>query len=226
LHRAVPRSRGTLFIPTSDPNVFTPEPRVDRKGSCFYAGKYKYVLGGELFDVTRNSIEINRIGPGAQTPAQIADLFRRSEVFYCYENTALAIEAALCECPVVFLPNQHLDHVISEGEHGWDGMAWGDDPEEVERAKRTVGRARNNYLSLYDRFQQQLERFIGMTQEEIHNRPYVQAIQVPYLKPAGLAAQVIAATRIFCSLVFEVGLLRAVRILIKRVKTRGISLLP
>lgn len=226
LQRAVPRSKGALFIPTSDPNVFTPEPRVDRKGSCFYAGKYKHVHKGELFDVTRDSVEIHRMGSDAQTPEKIAELFRQSEVFYCYENTALAIEAVLCECPVVFLPNQYLDRVISVDEHGWDGMAWGTDPVEVDRAKRTVALARNNYLRLYDRFQQQLERFIEMTQEEVRKRPYVQMLQAPHLKPPGLGIQLIAAIQVLRSLVVDVGLLEAARMLIKRVLTRGVSLLP
>lgn len=226
LRRVLPRSRGTLFIPASDEKVFSPQPNVKRQGSCFYAGKYKYFYRGQLFEVTRDSVEILRDGLGAQTPTQIAELFRRSEIFYCYENTALAIEAVLCECPVVFLPNRHFDRVIAVEEHGWDGMAWGTAPEEVDRAIRTVERARSNYLRLYDRFQDQLENFVEMTQEEVRGRQYVEILHVPYLKKPSFVVKFISAIRIYRSLVFERGLLSATCMVVKRIVHRGFTLLP
>jgi len=153
-----------LFIPASDISIFNPgAPRV-RSGSCFWAMKYRMLHGGELLPVTANSVEITRDMPDSQNPAEIAELFRSSELFYTYENTALALEAALCLCPTVFIPNPWLTETIAAKELGTDGFAWGDDPAEIARAKATVHLARRRYLATYARFWDQLSVFVSMTQ--------------------------------------------------------------
>jgi hypothetical protein len=126
--------------------------------------KYQLVHQGSLLPETEGATEITRDRPDSQTPAEIAQLFRRSEVFYAYENTALALEAALCLCPTVFLPNPWLTDVIATKELGRDGFAWGTDPEEVARAKATVHIARDRYLATYHEFWTQLSAFVGETQ--------------------------------------------------------------
>lgn len=186
LAKAVPNTRMTLFVPASDPDVFSPEPRVPRSGSCFYAGKYREIHGGALFDITRDSVEIHRQPPLAQSPEEIADLFRRSEIFYTYENTALAIEALLCECPVVFLPNEHLTQVIAAQELGWDGMAWGSDEAEVARAKASVNQGRENFLSLFDGFVHDLRRFIDETQRLASETKYESPISIQFPRLSGM----------------------------------------
>lgn len=152
-----------LFLPASDTDIFYP-PNTDqlREGACFYADKYRKVHGAEPFDITKDAVEITR-GIGSQSTEEVAELFRRSELFYCYENSALAFEAALCGCPTVYLPNEHLTEIIALQELGMDGFAWGNVPEEIERAKSTVHRAFENYSGNYVRFWQQLDRFIDLT---------------------------------------------------------------
>lgn len=172
----VPRVQQTLFIPASDASIFRPpEHGIVRNGSCFYAAKYRQ-LGGALFDVTRDSVEITRDLPESPTPPEIADLFRRSELFYTYENTALAIEALLCGCPVVFLPNAFLQSIIGIAEHGMDGIAWGEDPQEIARAKATVSLARARYLHLYEESERGLVSLIARTQEAVQGRCYRNAV--------------------------------------------------
>ena len=56
------------------------------------------------------------------------------------ENTALALEAVMCGCPVVFLPNPHLKEIIGQEEHGPDGFAWGDAPAEAAVTHVRAGR--------------------------------------------------------------------------------------
>lgn len=154
-----------LFVPASDATVFTPpEPDARRKGACFYAMKYQTVHNGRLLQETAGATEITRDRPDSQTPAEIAEIFRRSEVFYAYENTALALEAALCLCPTVFLPNPWLTEVIAAREMGWDGFAWGSAAEELVRAKATVHRARKHYIANYVQFWDQLSAFALETQ--------------------------------------------------------------
>jgi hypothetical protein len=155
-----------LFLPVSDANFFSPPPAgaPPRRGTCFYAYKYRSVAGGELFAQTRDSVEIRGASADAQTPEELVALFRRSELFYCYENSSLALEARLCGCPSVMLPNRYFKSLIGQEELGADGIAWGTAPEEIRRARETVGRAREGYLAAVERFWIQLDGFIASSQ--------------------------------------------------------------
>ena len=186
LAEMVPDCEMTMFFPVSDPRIFRPGPAVKREGSCFYAGKYKYVHGGQLFEITKNSIEITRDLPASQTPEQIASLFRQCDVFYTYDNTALAIEATLCGCPVVFLPNQFLEKAIAARELGADGVAWGASFEEVERARSTVARARERYLSLFDTLEGRLREFVEVSQRKAQLVEYREPLSIPQISQANV----------------------------------------
>jgi hypothetical protein len=94
----------------------------------------------------------------------IAGIFRRSELFYVYENTALITEACLCGCPAVMLPNPWLTAPISRHELGLDGIAWGDDPAVIAEARRTVGNVRARYEATITAFFDQLDHFVRLTQ--------------------------------------------------------------
>lgn len=171
-----------LFIPATDTRIFRPpKEESTRSGSCFYADKYRAVHAGRLLDVTKNSVEITRDLPDSQTPAEIAALFHRSEVFYTYENTALAIEAVLCGCPAVFIPNPYLTEIIAARELGPDGYAWGTGDPEVARARASVAQGAACYLQTYRRFWRDLDRFVQLSQEHAEGRPYPVPVRVPQL---------------------------------------------
>lgn len=171
-----------LFVPASDTNVFHPgRPDQPRSGSCYYAYKYQLQHNGPLFAQTRDSLEITR----EQSPEQLAEIFRRSERLYCYENTAIALEAALCGCPAIFLPNPHLSAIISTEEVGTEGLAWGDSPEEVERAKATVHRVFDNYRASEALFWTQLNRFVATTQARASETYYTRPLRTPLRKSTG-----------------------------------------
>lgn len=163
-----------LFIPASDTHIFYPSSTDNkRKGTCFYASKYQKAHKGKLFDVTKDSLEITSGSPNSQTPQEIAEIFRSSELFYTYENTALAIEATLCGCPAVFLPNAHLQSIIASEEFGTEGFAWGNSPQEVARAKESVKNAFNNYTRNIKKFYENLDIFITKTQNHAKNKDYL-----------------------------------------------------
>jgi hypothetical protein len=178
LAEAVGAPENVLMVPTVDASVFHPGARDQpRSGTCFYAAKYKTILGGCVSDEMRGSVEITLDYPATQT--EIADLFRRSELLYCYENTALALEAMLCGCPAVFMPNPHLTEIIALRELGRDGVAWGTDPAEIARAKATVHRVRESYLRVCDEYWHQLDRFIQVTQDRVRPLGYRQPVRLP-----------------------------------------------
>ena len=226
LGRSIENNKLVLFIPTSDPSLFTPKPSVKRMGTCFYATKYLDVHNGNLLAVTKNSVQITRDRTDSPTPKQIAELFRKSELFYCYENSALVIEAILCGCPAVFLPNPYLTESIGANEIGWDGIAWGTDPEEIERAKQTVMKARENYLALFDIFWERLATFVEMTQEEVKTVPYGKQMAIPedLSVTYGLLTQIKAAVSLFRYTARNSGLAYAFRRSFRRILRKGIKI--
>jgi hypothetical protein len=174
-------TENVLFVPTTDTRIFYPPANENtRSGSCFTASKYKH-LGHKLLPITDNSFEITRDLPGSLKTEEVADLFRRSEVFYTYENTALATEAVLCGCPAVFIPNPHLQGVIAKAELGMEGYAWGATDTEIAHARATVAQGRTNYLKSYDKYWKDLERFVALTQEHASGKPYPALMHVPGL---------------------------------------------
>lgn len=169
-----------LHLPTVDTRIFHPgAPGVVRKGGCFFASKYKHVHHGKLYSVTADCFEITRQWPDSLTPPEIADLLRRSEVFYAYENTALATEAVLCGCPAVFIPNPYLKAIIGWEELGADGYAWGTDSQEIERARASVPQGVVNYLETYDLFWSQLSHFVEVTQRRASSVSYRERLEMP-----------------------------------------------
>ncbi|MDX2083719.1 MAG: hypothetical protein SFV53_07025 [Rickettsiales bacterium] len=157
-----------LFIPTSNTDIFYPptDSNSKREGTCVYMGKYYDFHKGSGTELTKNSRVITRIR-GEFTPNQIADIFRKSELLYLYENSAMAIEAVLCGCPAVFIPNEFLKEQqinLSKNELGEDGYAISNNEESIKIAKNNVLKGRENYLSSFTTFETQLQNFIAKTQ--------------------------------------------------------------
>lgn len=169
------RCDGVLHMPVIDQNVFHPVEGQARSGAVFYAAKFQSDHGQKVFGLPEGAIEITRGLPESQTPAEIAKLLQRAEVFYCFENTALAIEAVLCGCPAVFMPNPYLDKPISLNELGWDGFAWGNEAAEVERARATVLQGQANYARTVATFFEQFRRFVDATQAHAEQTSHKRA---------------------------------------------------
>jgi hypothetical protein len=166
-----------LHMPVLDTEVFSPFPQVPRQGVCHYLGKYRRDHGGEAFGLPEGSTEIAS-DPKAMDQETIAAIFRRSELFYVYENTGLIVEAALCGCPTVMMPNPWLTAQIAQHELGTDGIAWGDSPEAIAEAKRTVGNMRARYQGTVAAFFTQLDHFVSVTQSRADGDSEKKQIQI------------------------------------------------
>ncbi|MDP1573500.1 MAG: hypothetical protein Q8L78_01000 [Coxiellaceae bacterium] len=165
-----------LFLPATDTSIFyLPINDQRREGSCYFASKYQ----GELFDITKESTEIKRHSKNAQTTEEVADLLRRSEVFYTYENTALALEAVLCGCPAVFLPTEHTTEIIAIEELGMDGYAFGTDQNGIICARETVNQGIENYKKSYQTYWKDLEKFVFLTQEHAQSFSKPWYVRIP-----------------------------------------------
>lgn len=177
-----PANQRVLFLPVSDHQFFTPGPPRSRSGHCVYAGKYVDLhdqkIPAHLLD---GAIVITRAKAHSQTREELRELFRTRERLYVFENTALATEAALCGCIVICVRNPYFDGLLAEAEHGLDGIAYSENPAELERARRTVGAFRDAYLRSFDRFGAELAGFVRDTQaiaDAATGRPRVRIPQL------------------------------------------------
>ncbi|MEI7611270.1 MAG: glycosyltransferase [Betaproteobacteria bacterium] len=96
-----------LSLPTTDTRLFNnldnPHDQ-NRRGFCFYAHKalaFGEPIRSEHRELTSLCHDIPR------SPEEIADIFRRSEALYCYEQSAIIHEALSCGCPVLLVSSNY-----------------------------------------------------------------------------------------------------------------------
>jgi len=219
------KPRRTIFLPVSDPVFFCPpsEP-VKRSGGAFYAGKFKYLFCGKTFPITDGMPEITRDRPDSQTPEQIRSLFQRLEFFYCYEDSALALEAILCGCPTVFLPNEHFQKPLGGKELNGLGYAWGASPEQMRHAQDTVVAAREEHLHRLDEIQGQVRAFMVDTQAIAEHRPYEVPFAYDSLKPPGFLRRLIDMSHFLMDVIDDRGWKGTLKIVAKRILSRRFSI--
>ncbi len=153
-----------MLLPPFDLGVFRlpddPGKRVPGK-VCYYRGRR-----GELHIdpslLPPDAVEITPHWPSSWE--DMADLFQQCEIFYCGGSSALGTEAVLCGCLCVVIVEEGAPR-IGVYETQSHGAAWGTAPEELERARRTLPLARDNWLRLEKEFWPALDHFIDVTQE-------------------------------------------------------------
>ncbi len=210
----------TVFLPVSDPVFYKPPNSENRIGGVFYAGKYKYHFGGKTFAITDGMPEVTRDQLNSQTPEQIRDLFQRSEFFYCYEDSALALEAILCGCPVVFVPNVHFHETLGGKELNGLGYAWGDSPEQLAHAKATVVAARERYLELLEEANKSVKDFIEATQSLVKGVEYKVPFAFNHIRNPSVIQIAIDYFRFLCEVIEDNGLKKTINIIFKRLRAR------
>lgn len=151
-----------LTVPTADPHLFSPGlPAAERSGKYFFYNRL-LATGGELLPITADAVEISPRQP--RSLKQLSEIFKTAEVLYCYEEGSITLEARMCGCPVVFLPNERWLPRLPESNFSKDGIAWGTSAEELAYARATVHNIHRQTLALYEAFQSQLEAFVDLTQ--------------------------------------------------------------
>ncbi len=165
-------TENVMFAPMADTNFFTlPQNNQKRNGKVVYGAKYKTLGGKFLVGVHDGAIEITRGSKFDQTKEEIKALLQQSEALYVYEDTALINEAHLCGCPVIFIKNEIFsDYSLAYHEMGDYGISYDLAPESIEKAKNSVGKAREIYLETCNNFWNQLDVFIDKTQDFANNK--------------------------------------------------------
>jgi hypothetical protein len=99
-----------LFMPTIDLSFWhLPDSSAKRAGSCHYIGKLTGIHKVLPEGIPNESTEIRR--DINMSRKDIRSLFQTSEKFYCHEDSALAIEAALCGCETIFIQNEFFSGI-------------------------------------------------------------------------------------------------------------------
>lgn len=106
----------TLRIPSIDTRIFNNldnEHDKDRAGFCYYANKY-LASGGQIDPMlVQHGTSLGQDIP--RSHEEIADLLRKSEYLYCYEQSALIQEALACGCPVIIKTSDYWEKTRCEG---------------------------------------------------------------------------------------------------------------
>jgi hypothetical protein len=77
---------------------------------CYYAAKYEENYKLKVPAYFKNFTKITRDKISSQSILEIRKIFIKSKVFYCFEESQLALEAMLCGCPVVFVKSKILQN--------------------------------------------------------------------------------------------------------------------
>jgi GT2 family glycosyltransferase/glycosyltransferase involved in cell wall biosynthesis len=169
--RSLPtRPKKLLQLPLADETIFhLPESDTAqmRQGKLVYPGRFTEAAERhpELF---RNATVITQDWP--ETREALADLMRRSELLYCFSNSAVIQEALLCGCPVVVMPSPLTAKLLAIYQHEPQrdrppGMALDTSPAEIERARQSIAKFRDLHVAAEAAFQEQLRQFIADTQD-------------------------------------------------------------
>ena len=155
-------TRPILNLQTSNEGIFHPLNLPEKQGELFYVGKGSPLARSA--DVEQGRAEITRAWPA--THPELADLLRRSKTLFSYDTlSGVNYEATLCGTLCIIIPNgPYTREDIAKGELGLNGIAWGTEPEEIERAIRTLPDAYPRYLSVVARQHEGVLAFVEATQ--------------------------------------------------------------
>lgn len=140
-----------LCLPTIETDLYF-DRHLIRDRVAFYVGK-----GSKAFDLP-GAVEItDEIRADRE---RLARLLNGSVLMYCFDNVTGAIDIArLCGCPVYLVPNGEYTWEQYDQWVGWAGLGWGRIPPPFDSAVFL-----GDQLLLKDRFREQLETFIRVTQ--------------------------------------------------------------
>ena len=154
-----------LYLPLINTNLFCvperPEKRVSGK-VCYYLGRNRDAKRTSVL-IKPDSVEITLKYPANKI--ELVKIFQECEYFISYQDSGLCLEATLCGCIAIILPNKDTESPLSEKETMMYGIAWGDSPGEIARAQATLGLVRNLYINRIDEFWVSLDLFIEKSQE-------------------------------------------------------------
>ncbi len=154
-----------LNLPTVDTTIFNNDDNPfngQRAGACYYANKYLAAGGTIAADIENSALSLGQEKP--RTPEELAEIFRQSEVLYCYELSSLIPEALSCGCPVLIVPSAYWQRHGDPGIFSGKGIELASTPGALAKAKSDVVKFRCSDDDTANYYWWQIERFIAKTQ--------------------------------------------------------------
>ncbi|MFJ4111693.1 glycosyltransferase family 2 protein [Pseudomonas sp. NPDC089758] len=156
------RQKEMLTLPMIDSSLFAPRPEpVVRRGNYLYLHRFDArQVDYSLLPADTQVLSLSN----PRTLPQLAELFQTAQALYSYEISATCTMAMLCGCPVVYLSAGHVKSLPFTEHVGDAGATLFEEPGGLERARNSVGLARQRLLQMEDEFWPQLDHFIQRTQ--------------------------------------------------------------
>ena len=114
-NKSVATQLKTCYI---DPDIFYIDEDKDKKrhGFAYYAHKYIRDFRGDIpEDIKKCGISLCHDIP--RTHCEIADILRNVKVLYCFEDSAIILEAVACGCIAVLLKTEFTSHIGEKTEY-------------------------------------------------------------------------------------------------------------
>ena len=178
-HPDRPKPFQPIFVPPTDLSFWTEGQSSDRSATCYFAETLKTIHHQEPHGIPIGSIEIK--STEQMTKAEIRSVFQRSKAFYCYEDSALAVAAALCGCPTVFVANEYFSgEPAAAVETEFCGWCRSDDYEVLERARLSISRMRPTLQSHANAFPALVKDMAARAKDLVRQHDYSGTISYPY----------------------------------------------
>ncbi|WJV52151.1 glycosyltransferase [Prodigiosinella aquatilis] len=111
---------------------------------------------------------------------ELAQVLKRGRALYTYEASSTCVLATLCGCPVIsrVAPGYEKYAITQEtmSDIGNVGVAWSNDPAELESVKSNLYKVKEHYERLENIFFQQLNVFFELTQKKAEQYTRTKAV--------------------------------------------------
>ncbi|WP_338920078.1 glycosyltransferase family 2 protein [Pseudomonas silesiensis] len=152
-----------LTLPMIDSELFSPPSQsLQRIGNYLYL--HRFDSNNVDYSLLPEDIQVLSL-KNPKTLSELADIFKTAATLYSYEISATCTEAMLCGCPVVYLKGGHVKTLPFTEHVGDAGATMYDEPDGLERARSSVGLARQRLLDMERQFWPQLDSFVEITQQ-------------------------------------------------------------
>jgi len=170
----------SLYLPPQIEPFFC-EPEIEaRAGVCAYSGKGNGMGDRPIPETGHFHTPV----PGCTliqagdppTREGLANLFKRSEVFYCYDNMSIvSVEARLCGTPVIMCGHNVLSKENYEkNEFPSYGMGYYEDKPDIQKLKAEIPLFKAAYYKRMAECEKDLDNFIEVTQNMNPDKIYVE----------------------------------------------------
>ena len=142
-----------------------------REGFCYYARKTRTIVGEKIEAPPPGAVEI--LSSQEMSRDEVRKIFWKSEAFYCYEDTALATEAILCGCPVVWVKSKNFEGKgLADYELGAAGACMSDEANGLARATASVDAFEHTVRSTFGEALETIPRLADEMKRMASAQPY------------------------------------------------------